>query len=123
MSDKINDLLNYAIKANASDLHLSVGSIPMVRIDGKIQTLQLSRLKNEDMINIRNQVLNDNQKKILSNSIINLANNLNLDIVTEGIENKNELDFFTSKKCSKFQGYFFSKPLPKKDFEKLILSS
>ena len=65
----------------------------------------------------------DKQKKILSNSIINLANNLELDIVTEGVENKNELDFFTSKKCSKFQGYFFSKPLPKKDFENLILST
>ena len=47
MSVKINDLLNYAIKAKASDLHLSVGSIPMVRIDGKMQTLQLSPLKNE----------------------------------------------------------------------------
>ena len=65
MAAKINDLLDYAIKANASDLHLSVGSIPMVRIDGKMQTLQLSRLKNEDMIKVRDQVLNDNQKNIL----------------------------------------------------------
>ncbi len=63
----------------------------------------------------------DNQKKILSNSIINLANNLNLDIVTEGIENKKELDFFTDKKCEKFQGYYFSKPLTGNEFEKIIL--
>ena len=62
----------------------------------------------------------DKQKKILSNSIINLANNLNLDIVTEGIEKEKELAFFKSKNCKKFQGYFFSKPLPKEDFEKLI---
>ena len=62
----------------------------------------------------------DNQKKILSNSIINLANNLNLKIITEGIETKEELDFFKSKDCSIFQGYFFSKPLSKEDFEKFI---
>ena len=69
MPIKINELLNYAIKANASDLHLSVGSIPMVRIDGKMQTLQLSPLKNEDMINVKDEVLNDNQKNILDTQL------------------------------------------------------
>ena len=69
---------------------------------------------------VRN-INNDHQKKILSNSIINLANNLNLDIVTEGVENKAELDFFTNKECDKFQGYYFSKPLHAIDFEKNIL--
>ena len=59
----------------------------------------------------------DNQKKVLSNSIINLANNLNLDIVTEGIENNNELDFFIKKKCTKFQGFYFSKPISREQFE------
>ena len=68
---------------------------------------------------VRN-INSNNQKKILSNSIINLANNLNLDIVTEGIENKDELKFFTKKHCDKFQGYYFSKPLSKNDFENFI---
>ena len=63
----------------------------------------------------------DNQKKILSNSIISLAKNLNLDIVTEGIENKKELDFFINKKCTKFQGYYFSKPITANNFENLFL--
>ena len=65
-------------------------------------------------------IQNDTQKKILSNSIINLANNLNLKIVTEGVETKEELDFFRSKDCSIFQGYFFSKPLSKEEFERFI---
>ena len=69
MSININDLLDYSIKSNASDLHLSVGSIPMVRIDGKMQPLQLSPLKNEDMTSIKNDVLNDNQKKILEDRL------------------------------------------------------
>ena len=69
MSININDLLDYSIKSNASDLHLSVGSIPMVRIDGKMQTLQLSPLKNEEMDSIKNDVLNDNQKKILEDRL------------------------------------------------------
>ncbi len=62
----------------------------------------------------------DNQKKILSNSIINLANNLDLKIVTEGVETQQEVDFFQSKECLIFQGYFFSKPLSKDQFEQFI---
>ena len=65
MSSNINELLKYSIESKASDLHLSTGSIPMVRIDGLMKPLQLPNLKNEDMVNVRDQVLNSNQKKIL----------------------------------------------------------
>ena len=65
----------------------------------------------------------DEQKKVLSNSIISLANNLNLDIVTEGIENSNELEFFIKKSCTKFQGFFFSEPINQTQFENNFLKS
>ena len=65
MSIDIKDLLKYSIESNASDLHLSTTSIPMVRIDGLMQPLQLPVLKNEDMISIKEQVLNANQQKVL----------------------------------------------------------
>ena len=60
MPVNINKLLKYAVEAKASDLHLSTGSIPMVRIDGLMQTLQLPNLSNEEMIEIGLQVLNEN---------------------------------------------------------------
>ena len=69
MSVKINDLLKYAIEAKASDLHLSTGSIPMVRIDGVMQTLQLAVMTKDDMLKISNEILNDNQSKILSDNL------------------------------------------------------
>ena len=65
MSINIEELLKYSIESNASDLHLSTTSAPMVRIDGLMQPLQLPKLKNEDMIGIKDQVLNVNQKKVL----------------------------------------------------------
>ena len=52
MSANINDLLKYAIEAKASDLHLSTGSIPMVRIDGVMQTLQLPVMTKDEMVKI-----------------------------------------------------------------------
>ena len=69
MSTNINQLLKYAIEAKASDLHLSSSSIPMVRIDGVMQTLQLPVMTDENMVKISQEVLNENQSKILSEQL------------------------------------------------------
>ena len=69
MSTNINQLLKYAIEAKASDLHLSSSSIPMVRIDGVMQTLQLPIMTDENMVKISQEVLNENQNKILSEQL------------------------------------------------------
>ena len=69
MPTNINDLLKYAIEAKASDLHLSSSSIPMVRIDGIMQTLQLPTLTDNEMLKISQEVLNKNQQKVLSEKL------------------------------------------------------
>lgn len=57
----INKLLEYSIDSGASDLHLSVGSIPMVRINGTMKPLDMSALVQEDMESIIPQVLDEDQ--------------------------------------------------------------
>ena len=59
----INELLNYALESGASDLHLSVGSKPMVRINGSIKPLNLDILTRDLMISILPQVMNAEQIK------------------------------------------------------------
>lgn len=44
-------------------------------------------------------------------AIINLAKSLNLEVVAEGVETKEQLDFLTENECRIIQGYYFSKPL------------
>jgi len=44
-------------------------------------------------------------------TIISLANNLGLDMIAEGVETKEQLDFLLSQGCMNIQGYYFSKPL------------
>ena len=63
MKNLINDMLSYALDVGASDLHLSVGSIPMIRIHGEMKKLQLPILEIKEMEGIKDTVLNDNQKK------------------------------------------------------------
>ena len=48
----LNKLLSYSVDSGASDLHLSVGSIPMVRINGTMKPLNMEELKQEDMESI-----------------------------------------------------------------------
>ena len=60
---KIKDLLGYALESGSSDLHLSVGSYPMVRINGEMKKLQLPIMDLGTMESIRDEVLNDNQRK------------------------------------------------------------
>ena len=57
----INELLTYALDSGASDLHLSTGSIPMVRINGTMKPLNMPALEETDMETILPQVMEEDQ--------------------------------------------------------------
>jgi twitching motility protein PilT len=61
----LNQLLTYSLDSGASDLHLSVGSIPMVRINGAMKPLNLDVLKQSDMEKMLPEVMDEDQLKIL----------------------------------------------------------
>ena len=45
-----------------------------------------------------------------------LAQELDVISVAEGVETREQLDFLRSKSCDIAQGYFFSRPIPKQEF-------
>jgi diguanylate cyclase (GGDEF)-like protein len=53
-------------------------------------------------------------------SIINLARTMNVPIIVEGVETWEECDFLSGLGCRYVQGYFFYRPMPVEDYEKLI---
>ena len=55
--------------------------------------------------------------------IMNLARDLGMDVIVEGVETKKQLDYLANLGADKIQGYYFSKPLPVPDFKKLVESS
>ena len=62
---------------------------------------------------------NDNGEKLLSYTI-QLAKSLGMKITAECVELEEQVNFLQNLKCDEIQGYFFSKPLPLADFEKLL---
>lgn len=58
----------------------------------------------------------------IAKTILNLAKNLNLDCIAEGVETRKQLELLKKMGCNEAQGYFFSKPLPFQQFtEKYLL--
>ena len=53
-------------------------------------------------------------------SIIALAHNLRLSVIAEGVETAAQLDHLRHQGCDEMQGYYFSRPLPARDFEQLL---
>ena len=61
----LNQLLSYSIDSGASDLHLSVGSIPMVRINGTMKPLNLDVLIQDDIEKMLPEIMDKDQLAIL----------------------------------------------------------
>jgi len=55
-------------------------------------------------------------------AIIQMARNLGLKVIAEGVETTGELFFLALHECNEFQGYLFSPPIPSLDFEQLLVS-
>ena len=71
-----------------------------------------------DMVFLKESA-NNNKSSIILQSIIDMANKLNLSQITEGVETREQLDMLKEMGCKLFQGYYFSKPIPLDEFEKL----
>lgn len=75
-----------------------------------------------DMKFIRNETAKPRANGILQ-FIINLARWLNLSVVAEGVETKEQLDRLNEIGCDYVQGYYFSKPITCEEFEILLAES
>jgi EAL domain-containing protein (putative c-di-GMP-specific phosphodiesterase class I) len=56
----------------------------------------------------------------IARAIIAMAHALKLEVVAEGVESQQQLDFMRDFQCDFIQGYFFSKPLPAEEFARLL---
>jgi diguanylate cyclase (GGDEF)-like protein len=64
----------------------------------------------------------DRQNAAITIAIIQMAHYMNMTVIAEGVENESELAFLCAHGCDEIQGYFFSRALPRAEFEALLKS-
>lgn len=86
-------------------------------------SLNLIRNISVDTIKIDKEFLDSEiaseKGKIVVNHTIGMAKDLNLQVIAEGVETKAHVDFLRESHCDIAQGYFFAKPMPIEEFERI----
>lgn len=63
----------------------------------------------------------DNKGEKIITSVIQLAQSLHIEVTAEGVETEAQYHFLKELGCNMVQGYYFAKPMPEEEFEKLLV--
>ncbi|MDR0904217.1 MAG: EAL domain-containing protein [Ruminococcus sp.] len=83
-----------------------------------MKSLPIDIVKIDSGFFLKNEM--DKKSRAVISSIIHLCKNLDLKIVCEGIETPEQVEYITSEYCDYAQGFFYYKPMPIEEFEKLV---
>lgn len=56
----------------------------------------------------------------ITEAILNMADRLGLNVIAEGVETSEQLEFLRKYQCPQLQGFYFNKPMPAEEFEKYL---
>ncbi|MEH6471484.1 MAG: type IV pilus twitching motility protein PilT [Halopseudomonas sp.] len=59
----ITELLTFSVQQNASDLHISAGVPPMIRVDGDVRRIKMPSLDHKQVHSLVYEIMNDKQRK------------------------------------------------------------
>ena len=65
----------------------------------------------------------DEDDAAIVNATITMAHNLNLTVIAEGVETKEQLRFLRLNDCDEVQGYYYSKPVPAEEIDNMLKKS
>lgn len=108
----IQDLKKIGVQIVLDDFGTGYSSLSYLR------DLPVDRLK-IDQSYVQNIAANRGDDVIIQ-AIIAMANNLNMQVLAEGVETQNQLEFLRSQNCSEVQGFYFSKPISAGECEHLL---
>lgn len=112
----MQELQNYGFKILMDDFGSGYSSLNVLK-DISVDILKLD-------MKFMTATGSENQKRsesIVAN-VIRLAKDLDLPVIAEGVEEKEQVEFLSSVGCEYVQGYYFAKPMPVTEYEKLAFT-
>jgi EAL domain-containing protein (putative c-di-GMP-specific phosphodiesterase class I) len=83
-----------------------------------LKQLPVDRLK-VDQSFVRN-IATDSSDAAIVITIISMAKNLGLDVIAEGVETIEQMEYLSRHQCNEAQGFLFSRPLPPQEISKIL---
>ncbi len=114
LSSSIDKLHAYGISSSMDDFGTGYSSLSM------LQHMSFNTLKLDKSFLHDGNFREERNRTVIEN-IIRMAKQLNMSIVSEGIETEEELEYMKELNCDIAQGYLFDRPLPRRDFEQRLL--
>lgn len=112
MIASMNKLREIGIRFELDDFGTGYSSLQYLK------KLPLYQLKIDQSF-VRDIVI-DHSDRALVSTIITMAHSLDLQVIAEGVETEEQLQFLKRNGCNHYQGYYFSKPLPIEQFDALV---
>lgn len=110
---KMESLREHGVRFSIDDFGTGYSSLAYIK-RLPIDTLKIDRSFIKDCLD------NANDKAIVR-AIISMAKSLELGIIAEGVETREQLAFLKRTGCHVYQGYYFSPPVPEEEFNQQLL--
>ncbi len=108
----VQKLRDYGFKVSMDDFGADYSSLNSLK-DMPLDVIKL------DAGFFRGKEENEARGSVIVAGIIDLAKHLDMHIVAEGIEYKEQVDFLAEHGCDLIQGFYFAKPMPVEEYEML----
>lgn len=111
LKDLIDQIHEVGMLCSIDDFGSGYSSLNMLK-DVEVDALKLDRVFFSDA--------EDNKRsKSVINSVLNLAQDLDLRTISEGVEVRSQVDYLKQVSCDYIQGYVFARPMPVDEFENI----
>ena len=108
----LSELKQYGIKVALDDFGTGYSSLTHLK-KLNIDTIKIDR-------SFIQNITESNEDATITSCIIQLAHGLTIDVVAEGVETKEQLQWLREKSCQQIQGYLFCKPISTTEFTLIL---
>ncbi len=110
--EDMGELKNRGFRILMDDFGSGYSSLNMLR-KAPIDTMKIDRF-------FLDEIMSTERGKIIVESSVRMAKMIGLDVIAEGVETKEQLEFLRSIDCDIAQGYYYSRPIPVDEFEEFL---
>lgn len=110
---KLTRLKEMGISISVDDFGTGYSSLSYLK-HLPINTIKIDRSFVQDIVT-------DSDDAAIVDAIVAIAHSLDLNVIAEGVETLEQLEFLRERKCQHAQGYYFSRPLPPRQFEAFMV--